>query len=134
MNPNDSILQWTTVSLSANVTCNTLTLPDKLKEKGIYTIHLGFDDWPELSIHVHQQGLLFTDMPDSTPYLGFEAIITGSSVPVHHEIVKLQKYNGNICNDSLMYRLDECRLEKIKNVISFCSYVTQPGKYNSLIS
>ena len=101
--------------LNADVTCNTLTLPDKLKEKGIYTIHFDFDDWPELSIHVHQKGLLFTDMPDSTPYLGSE-VSAGSSVPVLHEIVKLQKYNGKICNDSLNYKLDECRLEYIKKV------------------
>ena len=114
MNPNDSTLLWTKVSLNPNVTCNTLTLPDKLKEKGIYTIHLNFDDWPELSIHVHQQGLLFTDMPDSTPYLSDASI--GYSVPVLHKIVQLQKYNGKICNDSLNYKLDECRLEYIKKV------------------
>ena len=114
MYPNDSTLQWTKVSMNANITCNTLTLPDKLKEKGIYTIYLDFDDWPDLSIHVHQQGLLFTDMPDSTPYLSDAGI--GHSVPVLHEIVQLKKYNGKMCNDSLNYRLDECRLDYIKKV------------------
>ena len=114
MYPNDSTLQWTKVSMNANITCNTLTLPDKLKEKGIYKINMNFDDWPDLSIHVHQQGLLFTDMPDSTPYLSDSFI--GYSVPVLHEIAQLQKYNGKMCNDSLNYRLDECRLEYIKKV------------------
>ena len=131
MYPNDSTLQWTKVSMNANVTCNTLTLPEKLKEKGIYTIDLDFDNWPDLSIHVHQKGLLFTDLPDSTPYLSDASI--GYSVPVLHKIVQLQKYNGKVCNESLNYRLDECRLEYIKKVYQLFECQNQLRYFDSLL-
>ena len=121
MYPNDSTLQWTKVIIRANEACNTLTLSDKLKEKGIHTIKLDFNDWPDVTVYVHQEGLLFTDMPDSAPHVSY----LGSSVPVLHEILQFQKYNGKLCNDSLNYRLDKCRLEYIKKVQTLVVFVNK---------
>ena len=40
----------------------------------------------------------------------------GYDIPVGHEIVELQKYNGEPCNDDINYQLDKCRLEYIQRV------------------
>ena len=91
-----------------------MIVPDNLVKLGIYQIIFEFNDYPDLSVYVHEQGLLFTDMPDSSPRV--TNVMNGFSIPVGHEIVKLQKYNGKMCTNDPNYRLDECRLEYISKV------------------
>ena len=112
---NDSSLQWTQLLWNFETVCHTMTVPQNLVEKGIYKIMFEFDDYPELTAYIHQKGLLFTDMPDSS--LRIIGVGVGYDVMVSHEVVHMQKYNKGMCLDDLNYRLDECRLEHIKKVI-----------------
>ena len=112
---NDSSLQWTQLLWSFETVCHTMTVPQNLVEKGIYKIMFEFDDYPELTAYIHQKGLLFTDMPDSS--LRIIGVGVGYDVMVSHEVVQMQRYNKGMCLDDPKYRLDECRLEYIKKVI-----------------
>ena len=65
---------------------------------------------------MHLQGLLSTDMSDSWPEVYLSKYYTSHLIPVGHEIVQLQKYNREPCNDDINYQLDKCRLEYIHKV------------------
>ena len=112
--PNDTSLQWNQLLWNFETVCYTMTVPENLVEKGIYKIIFEFGDYPELEAYIHQKGLLFTDMPDSS--LRIIGIAGGFDVMVSHEVVHMQKYNKKMCIDDPNYRLDKCRLEYIKKV------------------
>ena len=111
---NDSSLQWTQLLWNYETVCYTMSVPKNLGEKGIYKIIFDFDDYPELDAYIHQKGLLFTDMPDSS--LRIIGVGAGYDVMVSHEVVHVKKYNKGMCLNDPNYMLDECRLEHIKKV------------------
>ena len=87
-----------------------------LAKLGIYQITLRFYDYPELEIYIHQEGLLFTDMPDSFLHI----IGVGYTVAVSHEVVQMQKYNEELCINDPDYKLDKCRFDYMKKVDLQC--------------
>ena len=89
-----------------------MALPEGLVKLGIYQITLRFYDYPELEFYIHQEGLLFTDMPDSFLYI----ISIGYTVVVSHEVIQMQKYNEEQCVINPDYKLDKCRFDYIKKV------------------
>ena len=114
--PNDTSLKWTKIFIDSQRVCYTMTLPTGLAKLGIYQITLGFYDYPELEIYIHQEGLLFTDMPDSFLHI----IGVGYTVAVSHEVVQMQKYNEELCINDPDYKLDKCRFDYMKKVDLQC--------------
>ena len=118
--PNDASLKWTKTYIDKDRVCNTMMLSDdRLTKSGIFWLAFHFKRWeglnPTYTIYVHQQGLLFTDVPDAYSNAKLWQG-TGFSIPVGYELEQLQKYDGEPCNNSMEYRLDECRLEYIRKV------------------
>ena len=113
-NLNDSSLIWETLAEDFPYYCFTVSMPREIINLGIRQIKVDLKKATNLLVYVHLQGLLSTDMSDSWPeiYLG----PYGYDIPVGHEIVELQKYNGEPCNDDINYQLDRCRLEYIQQV------------------
>ena len=71
---------------------------------------------------MHQKGLLYTDMPDSSASLTLKSgEHAGHVIKVGHEILELKKYNGEICQGGIDYQLDKCRHEYIEKVSFFKS-------------
>ena len=114
MDSNDSSLIWETLAEDFSYYCFTVSMPRETISLGIQQINVILKKATNLVAYVHLQGLLSTDMSDSWPeiYLG----PYGYDIPVGHEIVELQKYNGEPCNDDINYQLDKCRLEYIQRV------------------
>ena len=121
MYPNDSTLSWTKLHEDFLIVCFSMKLPDKILDLGIKTINVHTNNGPYLIVYAHLEGLLSTDLPDSSPEVyqfGY-----GYIIPVAHEIVQLQRYDGEMCNRDVNYQLDKCRLEYIQKVsmhINFC--------------
>ena len=115
MYPNDTILQWTSsMRRSATYTCHTMTLPKAMVELGIYNFYIYFESAPSLLVYWHEDGLLSTDMPDSSPFITINK--TGYSTPIGHETLELLEYDGEKCEKSKDYKLDKCRHEFIERV------------------
>ena len=123
MYPNDSRLYWTSRTLHLSITCHTMTLPEDIVELGIDNLVIFFESWPSLDIFWHEDGLLYSDMPDSSPEIAFNG--TGYYIPIRHEILDLLDYDGEKCKDSNDYKLDKCRYEFIEKVNSFTKAVTK---------
>ena len=117
MYPNDSRLYWTSRTLHFSMTCHTMTLPEAIVKLGIDTLIILFKSWPSLAIIWHEDGLLYSDMPDSSPEFAFDG--TGYYIPFRHETLDLLDYDGEKCKDSNDYKLDKCRYEFIEKVNSF---------------
>ena len=112
MYPNDTSLEWDKTHIDSLRVCFTMKLPKGLVKLGIYQITLRFYDYPELETYIHQEGLLFTDMPDSSLHI----IGVDYSVVVSHEVIQMQKYNGELCINDPDYKLDKCRFDHVKKV------------------
>ena len=110
--PNDTSLKWTKLFIDSQRVCYTMTLPQGLVKLGIYRITVRFYDYPELETYIHQEGLLFTDMPDSFLHI----VGVGYTVVVSHEVIQMQKYNEELCTKDPDYKLDKCRFDYIKKV------------------
>ena len=123
MYPNDSRLHWTSRTLHFSMTCHTMTLPEAIVELGIDNLVIFFKPWPSLGITLHEDGLLYSDMPDSSPEIGFHG--TGYFIPIRHETLDLLDYDGEKCKGSNDYKLDKCRYEFIEKVNSFTKAVTK---------
>ena len=117
MYPNDSRLYWTSKILHESLTCHTMTLPEDIVKLGIDNLVIFFKSRTPLDILWHEDGLLFSDVPDSSPEIGFHG--TGYFIPVRHETLDLLDYDGEICKDYNDYKLDNCRYEFIEKVNSF---------------
>ena len=109
---NDTSLKWTKLFIDSQRVCYTMTLPQGLVKLGIYRITVRFYDYPELETYIHQEGLLFTDMPDSFLHI----VGVGYTVVVSHEVIQMQKYNEELCINDPDYKLDKCRFDYIKKV------------------
>jgi hypothetical protein len=114
MFPNDSRLYWTSRTLHESMTCHTMTLPKDIVELGIDMLLIFFKPWASLTILWHEDGLLYSDIPDSSPDIDING--TGYYIPVRHETLDLLDYDGEICKDSNDYKLDKCRYEFIEKV------------------
>ena len=119
MYPNDSRLDWTSSLIHSSITCHTMTLPEDIVELGIFFLIIFFESWPSLDIFWHQDGLLYSDMPDSSPEIAFNR--TGYFIPIGHETLDLLEYDGEKCENSNDYKLDKCRYEFIEKVNSSTS-------------
>lgn len=112
--PNDSSLSWTKLHEDFLLVCFTMKLPEEILDLGIRTINVDTNNGPHLIVYVHLEGLLSTDLPDSYPEVYHTGY--GYSIPVAHEIVQLQRYDGEICNSNVNYKLDKCRMEYVQKV------------------
>ena len=117
MYPNDSRLYWTSRTLHKSMTCHTMTLPENIVELGIDILLIFFKPWTSLTILWHEDGLLYSDIPDSSPEIDING--TGYYVPIRHETLDFLDYDGEKCKDSHGYKLDKCRYEFIEKVNSF---------------
>ena len=117
--PNDSRFYWTSRNLHESLTCHTMTLPKDIVELGIDNLVIFFKSGTPLDILWHEDGLLYSDVPDSSPEIGFHG--TGYFIPIRHETLDLLDYDGEECKDSNDYKLDKCRYEFIEKVNSFTS-------------
>ena len=117
MYPNDSRIQWKSIIANSwYTTCHTMTLPETLVELGIWSFRINFDWHPSsLVLFWHEDGLLFTDMPDSCPAIIMD---NGYYIPIGHETLELLEYDGEKCKKSKDYKLDRCRHEFIEKVNS----------------
>lgn len=104
---NDTSLEWTKIFIESLRVCYTMKLPKDLVKLGIYQITLRFYDYPELEAYIHQEGLLFTDMPDSFLHV----LNLGYTVVVSHEFHHMQNYNEEPCIKDPDYKLDKCRFD-----------------------
>ena len=109
---NDTSLEWTNIFIDSLRVCYTMKLPKDLAKLGLYQITLIFYDYPELETYIHQEGLLFTDMPDSFLHI----MSVGYTVIVSHEVIQMQNYNEELCIYDPDYKLDKCRFDYIKKV------------------
>ena len=122
--PNDTSLKWTKTYINKYRVCNTMMVSDdRLTESGILRLAFHFEGWGSHDIYVHQQGLLFSDLPDayshSNLFMG-----GGYSIPVRYELEQLLKYDGKPCNNNKEYKLDECQHDYIRKVTAE-NYVTE---------
>ena len=121
--PNDSRFYWSSRTLHESLTCHTMTLPEYIVKLGIDNLVIFFKPWASLIILWHEDGLLYSDVPDSSPEIGFHG--TGYFIPIRHETLDLLDYDGEECKDSNDYKLDKCRYEFIEKVNSFTKAVTK---------
>jgi hypothetical protein len=115
--PNDSRIQWKSIMESSWQTCHTMKLPKTMVELGIRYFVILFKSWHSLYTPWHEDGLLYTDMPDSCDDLLFNG--TGYEIAIGHETLDLLDYDGKNCEKSKDYKLDKCRHEFIEEVNSF---------------
>jgi hypothetical protein len=117
MYPNDSRFHWTKFILDSKHTCLSMTLPKMMVELGINYFDIFFKLWPYLYISWNEDGLSYSDMPDSCPEIStFNG--NGYYIPIGHETLELLEYDGETCEKSKDYRLDKCRYEFIEKVDS----------------
>ena len=64
--------------------CHTLTIPRNIVKLGIEKLTVNLKSMSTLKVILHQQGLLFSDMPDSSPFVEISPPITaaGYGVPI----------------------------------------------------
>ena len=92
----------------------TLSMPENLIKLGIFEIWIIIPNPPirNLSVYVHQKGLLFTDIPDAWQPL--EASVTS----IVHEVEDLLDFDAEQCEDSKNYIYDQCQLKEVRKVSS----------------
>ena len=117
MYPNDSRFHWTKFILDSKHTCLSMRLPEMMVELGINYFRIFFKLRPYLYIYWNEDGLFYSDMPDSSPEIStFDG--KGHYIPVEHETLELLEYDGEKCEKSKDYKLDKCRREFIDKVNS----------------
>ena len=111
---NDSSLRWTPIYRTQLNDCLTLSMPENLIKVGIFVISIIIPNPPirNLSVYVHQKGLLFTDIPDAWQPL--EASVTS----IVHEVEDLLDFDAEQCEDSMNYIYDQCQLKEVRKVSS----------------
>ena len=113
---NDSSLRWTPIYHTELNDCLTLSMPENLIKLGISVISIFIHDPPirNLSVFVHQKGLLFTETPDAWEQI--EASGEGFVIPIVHEVEDLLNYAEEKCEDSKDYIFDQCMCSLIQKV------------------
>ena len=116
--PNDSSLIWSPIYYGNMKDMLTLSMPQNLIKLGIYSISIFIPDPPirNLSVYVHQKGLLFTDTPDAWQPL--KASGEGLFVSIIHEVEDLLDFDAEQCEDSKDYIYDQCKLKEVRKVSS----------------
>lgn len=94
--------------------CYTFKIPETLANVGIYQVSILFERDAVMDIFLHQQGLLLTDLPSSSPKLDLKNSIYGV-IPTEYEKFEMLDYAGDKCVTDADYNLDKCRLEYIHN-------------------
>ena len=118
---NDLSLRWTLLYVYPMRDCLTLSMPENLRKKGIWELGIitpNDSPFPNLMVHVHQNGLQFTDTPDAWHQIE----VTGKgrqTITVVHDVVELLKYDGEKCENDKDYKLSECELEYIDQASDF---------------
>ena len=114
--PNDSSLTWSPIYYGQMKDMLTLSMPDNLVKLGIYSISIFIPNPPirNLSVYVHQKGLLFTETPDAWQQI--EVSGEGLSLPIVHEVEDLLSFDSEQCEDSKDYIFDQCKLNHIRKV------------------
>ena len=127
--PNASSLRWTTTYRKKLKDCLTLSMPENLIKLGIYSISIFIHDPPirNLSVFVHQKGLLFTETPDAWEQI--EASGGGFVIPVVHEVEELLNYDEEKCEDSKDYIFDQCMRSLIQKVSTYHSDDKRSNKF-----
>ena len=112
--PNDSSLTWSPIYYGNMKDMLTLSMPENLIKLGIFEISIIIPNPPirNLSVYVHQKGLLFTDIPDAWQPL--EASVTS----IVHEVEDLLDFDAEQCEDSVNYIYDQCQLKEVRKVSS----------------
>ena len=116
--PNDSSLIWSPIYYGQMKDMLTLSMPENLVKLGIYSIAIFIPDPPirNLSVYVHQKGLLFTETPDAWQQI--EVSGEGLSLPIVHEVEDLLSFDSEQCEGSKDYIFDQCKLNHIRKVIT----------------
>ena len=114
--PNDSSLTWSPTYYGYFEGMLTLSMPENLIKLGIFQISIIIPNPPirNLSVFVHQKGLLFTETPDA--WQEIEVSGEGLSLPIVHEIEDLLSFDEEQCEDSKDYIYDQCKLSNIRKV------------------
>ena len=120
--PNDSSLIWSPIYYGQDygnmIDMLTVSMPENLIKLGILEIFIIIPDPPirNLSVYVHQKGLLFTDIPDAWQPL--EALGEGRVASIVHEVEDLLDFDAEQCEDSNDYIYDQCQLKEVRKVSS----------------
>ena len=121
--PNDSRFHWTysIPNPDSSFTCHSMTLPQPMVELGINYFIIHSQLFQNFVISWHQDGLFYTDMPDSYPAM----LVNGNGyyVPIGHQTLELLDYDGDKCEKSKDYKLDKCRYEYIEKVNTKYAYL-----------
>ena len=114
--PNDSSLIWSPIYYGNMKDMLTLSMPENLIKMGIFKILINIPDPPirNLSVYVHQKGLLFTETPDAWQQI--EVSGEGLSLPIVHEVEDLLSFDEEQCEDRKDYIYDQCKLSNIRKV------------------
>ena len=120
--PNDSSLIWSPIYYGQDygnmIDMLTVSMPENLIKLGILEIFIIIPDPPirNLSVYVHQKGLLFTDIPDA--WQSLEASGEGLFMSIVHEVEDLLHFDAEQCEDSKDYIYDQCQLKEVRKVSS----------------
>ena len=108
------LLEWKNiVPYKSYLRCFRMIIPKNIVIEGIAFIK--FQSKPFFKLHVHQKGLLRSNMAGSSPKAYYNEC---SSMTVTHEILELLDYAGEKCMDNKGYEYDMCRQNYIFQVLN----------------
>ena len=113
------LLEWKNiVPYKSYLRCFRMIIPKNIVIEGIAFIK--FQSKPFFKLHVHQKGLLRSNMAGSSPKAYYNE---HSSMTVTHEILELLDYAGEKCMDNKDYEYDMCRQNYIFQVLNQMSHL-----------
>ena len=109
----NEVLKWENiVPYGFKYKCFRIIIPKKIVIEGIHSIKLYSK--PFYKLHVHQNGLLQSDMAGSSPKAYYNEF---SKMTVTHEILELLDYAGDECINNKDYDYGMCRQNYIFQVL-----------------
>ena len=107
------LLKWENiVPYGFKYKCFRIIIPKKIVIEGI--VGIDFYSKPFYKLHVHQNGLLLSDMAGSSPKAYYTEF---AKMTVTHEILELLDYAGDECINNDDYDYDMCRQNYIFQVL-----------------
>ena len=108
------VLEWKNIVPYASFKkCFRMTIPKKIVIEGIAIIK--FHSKPFFKLHVHQKGLLRSNMAGSSPKAYYNEF---SKMTVTHEVLEVIDYAGEECINNKDYEYDMCRQNYIFQVLN----------------
>ena len=107
------LLKWENiVPYGLKYKCFRIIIPKKIVIEGI--IHIMFSSKPFYKLHVHQNGLLLSDMAGSSPRAYYTEF---AKMSVTHEVLEFLDYAGDECINNDDFDYDMCRQNYIFQVL-----------------